>query len=84
MAASIIVKAKIKGGTVKARASLGQTVVQYIGEANPYTGAYDVVPGDEDQVLRTRGKYMTDDVTVQKIPSNYGKIGWDGIKLTVS
>lgn len=84
MAASIIVKAKISGGTVKARATLGQTVVQYVGEANPYTGAYSVTPGDEDQVLRTKGKYMIEDVTVQKIPSNYGKISWNGMVLTVS
>lgn len=93
MAASIIVKAKISGGTVKARATggtvkaraaLGQTVVQYVGEANPYTGEYNVTPGDNDQTLRTKGKYMTEDVTVQKIPSNYGKISWNGMVLTVS
>lgn len=84
MAANDIVKMKLLGGTVKARVTIGQTVVQYVGEANPYTGEYSVTPGDNDQVLRTKGKCMTEDVTVQKIPSNYGKISWNGMVLTVS
>lgn len=86
MAASIIVKAKISGGTVKARATLGQTVVQYVGggEGDPYTGAYTVTPSERAQTLRTNGKIMMNDVTIQPIPSNYGKISWNGITLTVS
>lgn len=88
MAASIIVKAKISGGTVKARATLGQTVVQYVGggggDGDPYTGPYTVTPTERAQTLRTNGKIMTNDVTIQPIPSNYGKISWNGVTLTVS
>lgn len=51
---------------------------------NPYEGPYRVVPGDEEQVLHTEGLVSTEDIIVEKIPWNYGKITWDGSVLTVS
>ena len=52
--------------------------------ADPYEGPYEVVPGDEDQVLNTNGLLAIEDIVVTKIPSNYGKITWNGSFLTVS
>ena len=49
-----------------------------------YEGSYTVTPSDEEQVLETYDKIMTDKVTIAAIPSNYGLITWDGAKLTVS
>lgn len=43
MAKDITAKAIITG-RIDASASLGQTVIQYIGESNPYTGEYTVDP----------------------------------------
>lgn len=37
----------------------------------PYSGPYNVTPTDYTQVLETNGKRMTDDVTVEPIPSSY-------------
>lgn len=37
----------------------------------PYEGEYTVTPSDQAQTLETRGKSMTDDVTVEPIPSSY-------------
>lgn len=54
-------------GDVQAGASLGQTVIQYVGETNPYTGNYIIDPDFEGQVLQTRQKYMTDNVTINPI-----------------
>ena len=54
-------------GDVQAGASLGQTVIQFVGEANPYTGSYIIDPDFEGQVLQTRRKYMIDYVTVNPI-----------------
>ena len=54
-------------GDLKAKAALGQTVVQYIGEANPYTGEYTVDPDFDGKVLQTRQKYMRDNVTINPI-----------------
>lgn len=50
----------------------------------PYTGEYEVTPSDEAQVLETSGLMMTDNVTINPIPSNYGLITWNGSTLTVS
>ena len=49
-----------------------------------YEGDYDVTPGAEPVVLATSGRLMTGNVTVAAIPSNYGRITWDGSRLTVS
>ena len=49
-----------------------------------YHGQYTVTPTAETQVLEAKGKYMTDDVTINPIPSNYGLITWDGSTITVS
>ena len=49
-----------------------------------YTGDYVVTPSMEEQVLETNGLRMTDNVTINPIPSNYGLITWNGSFLTVS
>lgn len=51
---------------------------------NAYEGSYNVVPKTTEQVLRTKGMTMTDDVTVEKIPDCYGLITWNGSVLRVS
>ena len=38
---------------------------------DPYEGEYNVTPTEEMQTLETNGKRMTDDVTVEPIPSSY-------------
>lgn len=49
-----------------------------------YRGAYSVTPTQAAQVLATAGTALTQDVTVEAIPSNYGLVSWDGSVLTVS
>lgn len=53
-------------------------------ERDPYTGDYTITPGAEAVVLNTVNKRMTDNVTVNPVPSNYGLITWNGTVLTVS
>lgn len=48
---------------VKAKVS-----IPHIMAMEPYTGDYDVIPIFTDITLETRGKSMTDDVTVTSIP----------------
>ena len=49
-----------------------------------YEGSYEVTPSDEIQTLETKELWLTDNITINAIPSNYGLIIWDGVKLTVS
>lgn len=49
-----------------------------------YDGEYTITPGDEEQVLQTRKTVLTENIVINPIPSNYGKIAWNGAVLTVS
>lgn len=43
--------------------------VQTVATADPYEGAYEVIPKRQPQVLETAQKFMADDVTVNEIPA---------------
>ena len=49
-----------------------------------YGGAYEVTPSEEAQTLCTAGRTLSEDILIQPIPSNYGRITWNGSFLTVS
>lgn len=49
-----------------------------------YSGVTEVTPSEEEQVLATKGKYLSNNVVINPIPSNYGKISWNGSVLIVS
>lgn len=53
-------------------------------ERAEFEGPYSVIPSQEMQIINTRGYLMTDNFTVEPIPSNYGLITWNGSILTVS
>lgn len=48
-----------------------------------YKGDYKITPTSEEQVLKTKNKVLLNNVIVAPIPSNYGKISWNGATLTV-
>lgn len=60
-----------------------QIIREYVG-ADPYEGDYTITPGREAIVLNTIHKRMTDNLTINPIPSNYGLITWNGATLTIS
>ena len=49
-----------------------------------YDGPYDFTPLSELQTIETTGFRMTDNVTINPIPNNYGLITWNGSIITVS
>lgn len=64
--------------------STGTPIARDFVERDPYTGDYIIIPSSETQVLETKYLRMTDNVTVNPIPQNYGLITWNGSFLTVS
>lgn len=62
--------------------ALGDTYID--GGAAEYDGPYEVTPSSEPQVLQTQFLKMAHDVIVNPIPSNYGRVEWNGVALTVS
>ena len=48
-----------------------------------YKGSYAVTPGEQPVVLQTQNHNMTENLIVGAIPSNYGRISYNGSVLTV-
>ena len=65
-------------------ASTGTPIAREYVERDPYDGAYVITPSAEVQTLLTENLRMTDNVTINPVPSNYGLITWNGSTLTVS
>lgn len=49
-----------------------------------YHGDYTITPTDSEQILQTAELVMAQNVRINPIPSNYGKITYNGAVLTVS
>lgn len=49
----------------------------------PYTGRVVVTPSEDTQILQTAEKSVTQDIIVNPIPANYGRIVWDGSRLRI-
>ena len=76
------VEAEIVAETLDA--VIGLPIIREMAGGDIYDGDYNVTPTNEDQILPTYGKLMARDLVVEKIPSNYGLITWNGAVLTVS
>lgn len=49
-----------------------------------YNGSFAFTPTDEVQVIQTNGKLLLHNITINPIPSNYGKIAWNGSTMTIT
>lgn len=70
-------------GNVSVDAGLSGTLT-IAGSIPSYSGPYVVTPGDAEQIIACEGLLMPQDIIIQPVPSNYGRIAWDGVTLTVS
>lgn len=64
--------------------SLGMDTAVTASINERYEGPYTATPSASAQVLATAGKLMTEDITIERIPSQYGLVTWDGAVITVS
>lgn len=58
--------------------------VSYIPQSAEYTGPYVIIPACHEQTIPTAGTTPARDIVVSPIPSNYGRVTWDGAILTIS
>lgn len=59
-------------------------VTKVVGQGLPtYTGATEITPSDNEQVLLTENRVVTRNIIVNPIPENYGRLLWSGDTLTV-
>ena len=59
-------------------------VVRGTTSGEEYTGPFNIIPTDEQQIINIAQKVSSRNITVGPIPNCYGLIGWDGSVLTVS
>lgn len=69
-------------GTVNADASLAGSLT-IAGSIPSYHGIFDITPGDAPQIVECSGLLMPQNIIVNPVPSNYGRIEWDGVSLSV-
>ena len=56
----------------------------YVSTYPDYEGSLEFMPSNESQTISTRDMVVHGDIVIDPIPSNYGKIDWDGVTITVS
>ena len=49
-----------------------------------YDGEYEFTPTEDTQTVIIENKMAVQDITINPIPSNYGRITWNGTTITVS
>lgn len=90
---SLTVTASLTSNIISADAVMVATEVSAIADLatitrtedhDYYDGAVTFTPSDSAQTIATKNLVLADDITINPIPSNYGKISWNGSYLTVS
>ena len=71
-------------GAIAAQFVLSGALTIAAGAAPAYHGPTKFVPGDAMQIVECAGLVIPSNIIVDAIPSNYGKIGWNGVTLSVS
>lgn len=71
-------------GSLSVMGSLSGRLSAAGGHVDVYDGPMEVVPSQEAQMLATEGKLLKGDIIVAPIPSNYGRITYNGLGITVS
>lgn len=79
---SVVTVSPSLSGDISVTADLITKVVG--SSAEPYTGETEFTPTEETQVVPTQNYFMTSNITINPIPSNYGLITWNGSVITVS
>lgn len=56
---------------------------QIVKDIDAYQGAYEFIPSDSEQVVEIANLMALENIVINPIPSNYGKITWNGANLIV-
>ena len=81
---ALSVPAALSGSLSPPASMSGELSIPTYIDVDIYDGPTEITPGEESQVLETQNKTLTNRITIQAIPRNYGKVTWDGSKLTIT
>lgn len=48
-----------------------------------YSGPTEITPTEADQIVEVKDLLPTDNITVKRVPNNYGRIEWNGSYITI-
>lgn len=71
---SLTLHHKISGNLSGTGKISGTIQIQPTPGIEPYTGEYEFTPTEDLQTVPIQGKYATQNIIVNPIPSNYGRI----------
>lgn len=74
--------AKLEGYPSGFNLSFGE-IVEVERPSEIYSGETEVTPNEYQQILNTSGKKLNEDIVVNPIPQNYGRIIWNGSTMTI-
>lgn len=77
-------RARISGSLTPIGSVTGALTVPERVTPAAYTGETHITPTQSQQILETRDLFLTENITIDPIPNNYGLITWNGSVLTVS
>ena len=80
----ISAKNDLRGSISNDQEISGAVATAYTVGAAAFDGDYEITPTRETQIIKTAQTVLKRNIIVNPIPSNYGKITWDGGVLTVS
>ena len=49
----------------------------------PYEGEYEYTPSEEEQIISIEAKTASQNITIHSVPTDYGRLTWDGGSLRV-
>lgn len=76
--------ATIMQNMVEADASLTTNITHYHSEYPDYEGEITFTPTQETQIIPTRYTVLLSDITINPIPSNYGRITYSGGIISIT
>lgn len=80
----VSVEASFTGRTIEADAELTTNVTHYHSEYPTYDGGTTFTPSAEAQTIPTAHTVLLSDITINPIPSNYGRITYSGGIISIT
>lgn len=72
-----VIKLKVPDDSVKLKLGMSLETV------SDYEGEYEYTPTEDTQTISIAGHKATENIIINPIPSNYGKVTWTGTVLTI-
>lgn len=70
-------------GVVSGQAKVSGNVTMPTGGMN-YSGDYEFTPTEEEQTIDIGGLKAKSNIVIKAIPSNYGRVSWNGTTLSIT